>query len=245
MNPRKSLGMLALCALSLGWSAEAHALSNCIKEPRKPPYTVAWADIYLAPTWMTQTTQDHERHGGRTEEGRPRQGLHDPERQRQRHPANSANSGDDRRQHRRDHRRRRLAHARSTASSPRPARKGIAVISFDSPIETNDITTKIEVSTKSWGETTAKWMIDQLGGKGDILVLNGPGRHRRQRGALGRSRRRCSTRRRASRSLAISNTEYNVAPAEQSVSSLLYAHPERRRHLVAGRRALGRRGARL
>ena len=39
--------------------------------------------------------------------------------------------------------------------------KGIAVISFDSPIDTNDLTTKIEVSTKSWGEATAKWLIDR------------------------------------------------------------------------------------
>ncbi|WP_158804023.1 hypothetical protein [Acidisoma sp. L85] len=48
----------AVMGLSLlAGASAAQAMSKCITQPHKPPYTVSWADIYLAPTWMTQTTQ--------------------------------------------------------------------------------------------------------------------------------------------------------------------------------------------
>jgi ribose transport system substrate-binding protein len=224
MKPIKAIGALALCAFSLAWSADAAlALSKCIKEPRKPPYTVAWADIYLAPTWMTQTTQTmndmtaelkkdglvkdftiQNANGNVTTQIQQIQAMIDANTDVIIVDAGSPSA---------------LNRVVAQACS-----KGIAVISFDSPIDTNDLTTKIEVSTKAWGETTAKWLIDQLGGKGDILVLNGPA-------GIGVSEARWAEAKKVFdqapgiKVLAISNTEYNVAPAEQSVSSLLYAHP--------------------
>jgi len=100
----------------------------------------------------------------------------------------------------------------------------IAVVSFDSPIHTDNLTTKIEVSAQSWGTATASWLVQTLGGKGDILVLNGPA-------GIGVSEARWAYAKKVFAAhpginvVAISNTEYNAAPAEQSVSSLLYAHP--------------------
>jgi ribose transport system substrate-binding protein len=224
MDSRKCLSALALCALSLGWSGEAFALSKCIKAPRKPPYTVAWADIYLAPTWMTQTTQTmndmaaelkkdglvkdftiQNANGNVTQQIQQIQAMMD---------ANTDVI---------------IVDAGSPSALDRVVAqacdKGIAVISFDSPINTNQLTTKIEVSAKAWGETTAQWLIDQLKGKGNILVLNGPA-------GIGVSEARWAEAKKVFdkapgiKVLAISNTEYNVAPAEQSVSNLLYAHPD-------------------
>ncbi len=224
MNSKTALGALALCALSIGWSADAYALSKCIKEPRKPPYTIAWADIYLAPTWMTQTTQTmnemtaelkkdglvkdftiQNANGNVTQQIQQIQAMIDANTDIIIVDAGSPTALD-----------RVVAQACS---------KGIAVISFDSPIDTNNLTTKIEVSPKAWGEATAQWMIDKLGGKGDILVLNGPA-------GVGVSEARWAEAKKVFdkapgiKVLAISNTEYNVAPAEQSVSNLLYAHPK-------------------
>ena len=224
MGSWKNLGALAICALSLGWSAEASALSKCIKSPRKPPYTVAWADIYLAPTWMTQTTQTmndmtaelkkeglvkdftiQNANGNVTQQIQQIQAMIDANTDVIIVDAGSPSALD-----------------RVVAQA---CKKGIAVVSFDSPINTNQLTTKIEVSAKAWGDTTAHWLIDQLKGKGDILVLNGPA-------GIGVSEARWAAAKQVFdkapgiKVLAISNTEYNVAPAEQSVSNLLYAHPK-------------------
>ena len=49
--------------------------------------------------------------------------------------------------------------------------KEIAVTNFDSLVDTKDLTTKINTQ---WGKLAAEWLIKQLNGKGNILVLNGP-----------------------------------------------------------------------
>ena len=48
----------ALCLgllLSIGAGSQAQAAAKCIKGDRKPPYTIGWANIYSVPTWMKQT----------------------------------------------------------------------------------------------------------------------------------------------------------------------------------------------
>ena len=52
--------------------------------------------------------------------------------------------------------------------------KGIAVANFDSLVDTNDLTTKIDTDQNEWGKLAAEWLVKQLNGKGNILVLNGP-----------------------------------------------------------------------
>jgi ribose transport system substrate-binding protein len=217
-----------ITAVAMGFSfligaTAAQAMSKCITQPRKPPYSVSWADIYLAPTWMTQTTQTmndmardlkadgllksftiQNANGNVTQQIQQIQAMID---------ANTDVI---------------IVDAGSPTALDRvvgqACRKGIAVISFDSPIHTNELTTKIEVSAKSWGDATANWLIDTLGGKGKILVLNGPA-------GIGVSEARWAEAKKVFdahpgiKVVAISNTEYNAAPAEQSVSSLLYAHP--------------------
>ncbi len=52
--------------------------------------------------------------------------------------------------------------------------KGIAVVNFDSLVNTDKVTAKINTDSNEWGATAAKWMVGQLGGKGKIIIMNGP-----------------------------------------------------------------------
>ena len=66
-------------------------------------------------------------------------------------------------------------------SSTAPARviadacaKGIAVINFDSLVDTKTRPRKINTDQQQWGEQAAELLVKQISGKGKILVLNGP-----------------------------------------------------------------------
>ncbi|MEQ9689047.1 MAG: substrate-binding domain-containing protein, partial [Bauldia litoralis] len=117
-------------------------------------------------------------------------------------------------------------------SSTAPARvledacsKGIAIINFDSLVDTDQVTAKVNTDSNKWGDTAAKWLIEKLGGEGKILVLNGPAGI-----SVSDDRRAGSNEALAANPgieiLAETNTAYNVAPAQEAVTSLLFAHPE-------------------
>ena len=50
---------------------------------------------------------------------------------------------------------------------------GIKVISFDNYVTTDRITAKVGIDEVAFGTTGAQWLADQLGGRGNIVVLNG------------------------------------------------------------------------
>lgn len=50
--------------------------------------------------------------------------------------------------------------------------KGVRVVNFDTTI-TGPATSKINTNQVEWGAITGKWLVDQLHGKGNIIVLNG------------------------------------------------------------------------
>jgi len=50
---------------------------------------------------------------------------------------------------------------------------GIKVILQDSMANTDVVTSKVRVDEKEWGRITAEWLIEQMGGKGKIIALNG------------------------------------------------------------------------
>jgi len=50
---------------------------------------------------------------------------------------------------------------------------GIIVISFDNYVTTNNITAKVGIDEVEFGRYGAQWLVDKLGGKGNIIVLNG------------------------------------------------------------------------
>lgn len=214
------LGVMA----TVGLTVSADAAANCIKGDRKAPYTLGWANIYSVPTWMKQTE------GTITTmvEELKKQGLVDE-------LVITDAQGDANTQ---------IQQIQSmidadvdailliAGSSTAPARvieaaceKGIAIINFDSLVDTDQVTAKINTDSNKWGDTAAKWLIEQLGGKGKILVLNGPAGV-----SVSEDRRAGANAALAANPgieiLAETNTAYNVAPAQEAVTSLLFAHPE-------------------
>jgi ribose transport system substrate-binding protein len=222
---RSTVGAFCLGLITVGGlTAHANAAANCIKGDRKPPYTLGWANIYSVPTWMKQTE------GTITQqvEALKKQGLVDE-------LVITDAQGDANTQ---------IQQIQSmidadvdailliAGSSTAPARviadacaKGIAIINFDSLVDTDQVTAKINTDSNQWGDTAAKWLIEKLGGKGKILVLNGPAGI-----SVSDDRRHGADAALAANPgieiLAETNTAYNVAPAQEAVTSLLFAHPQ-------------------
>ncbi|MGH7118174.1 MAG: substrate-binding domain-containing protein [Acetobacteraceae bacterium] len=214
---------LLLAAAAVALAPAARAASNCVSGTHKPPYKVGWADIYLAPTWMAQTHKLMDEataalkkeglvtgltvtnaNGNASQQIQQIQSMIDSRMDLIIVDAGSATALD-----------------RVIASA---CRKGIAVVNFDSLVNTNDLTAKIDTDQVAWGRMGAEWLVKELGGKGDILVLNGPAgvsvSEARWHGA-----KPVFAADKGIHIAAIVNSEYNVAPAEQAVSNLLYAHP--------------------
>jgi ribose transport system substrate-binding protein len=217
----------ALClglVLAVSAGTAANAAANCIKGDRKPPYTIGWADIYSVPTWMKQTQGTIEAEV----ETLKKQGLVDK-------LVVTDAQGDANVQ---------IQQIQSmidsnvdaiiliAGSSTAPARvladacaKGIAIINFDSLVDTDKVTAKINTDSSQWGDQAAKFLINAIGGKGKILILNGPAgisvSDDRRKGADAELKAHPDV-----KILAETNTPYNVAPAQEAVTSLLFANPE-------------------
>jgi ribose transport system substrate-binding protein len=214
------LGLLA-CAVFV---SEADAAAKCVKGDRKPPFTIGWANIYSVPTWMKQTAGtidaeiDQLKKQGLVGKFVVTDAQGDANTQVQQMQSMVDANVD--------------AILLESGSSTAPARvvaeacaKGIAIINFDSLVDTNDVTTKINTDSAQWGEEAAKWLVGAMGGKGKIIVLNGPAgvsvSDDRRKGAEPVLKANPSV-----TILAETNTAYNVAPAQEAVSNLLFAHPE-------------------
>ena len=50
---------------------------------------------------------------------------------------------------------------------------GIKVISFDNYVDTDNVTAKVGIDETAFGVAGAQWLVDTLGGQGNIIVLNG------------------------------------------------------------------------
>ncbi len=103
--------------------------------------------------------------------------------------------------------------------------QGIRVIATDGLPDTDKITCKICPSDIEVGKKYARWLVEQLDGKGDIIVFNGP---------AGIS---CSELRREGAMEVLAeypdinvvtevNAEYNAGPAKQAILPVLTANPD-------------------
>ena len=162
-----------LALLQLAGAGSALAAANCIKGEHKAPFKIGWANIYSIPTWMKETTGTIEdmanvlkkqglvdsltitdAQGNANTQIQQIQSMIDAKLDAIIVDAGSATALD-----------RVIADACS---------KGIAVTNFDSLVDTKDLTTKIDTDQAEWGKLAAEWLVKQLNGKGNILVLNGP-----------------------------------------------------------------------
>jgi len=219
-----ALGAVAFAALAAIPLHSADAAANCIKGDREAPYTIGWANIYSVPTWMKQTegtiTQEVEElkaqglvdkliitdaQGNANTQIQQIQSMIDADVDAIVLIAGSATALD-----------------RVVADA---CAKGIAVINFDSLVSTDQVTAKVNTDSAAWGSQAAEWLIGQMGGKGKIIVLNGPAGI-----SVSDDRRKGADPVLAANPdveiLAETNTDYNVAPAQEAVTNLLFNNPE-------------------
>jgi ribose transport system substrate-binding protein len=216
--------VVALAVLQLASAGSSFAAANCIKGEHKPPFKIGWANIYSIPTWMKETTGTIEdmantlkkqglvdsltitdAQGNANTQIQQIQSMIDAKLDAIIVDAGSATALD-----------RVIADACS---------KGIAVTNFDSLVDTKDLTTKIDTDQNQWGKLAAEWLVKQLNGKGNILVLNGPAgvsvSDDRRKGAEPVFKANPGI-----KILAETNTPYNAAPAQEAVTNLLFSNPQ-------------------
>lgn len=102
---------------------------------------------------------------------------------------------------------------------------GVVVVNWDSLVTTDELTAKVFEDQVEWGRKTAQWIVDQLGGEGKILAINGPA-------GIAVSEERWSGAKEvfdANEGIEIAataNIEYNEAPALVELTSLVAANPD-------------------
>jgi ribose transport system substrate-binding protein len=217
-------GVAAASILMMASAGSASAAANCVKGDRKAPYTIGWANIYSVPTWMKQTqgtitdevatlkkdglVKDlmiTDAQGNAQTQIQQIQSMIDANVDAIVIEAGSSTA---------------LDRVVSDACS-----KGIAVVNFDSLVDTNNLTAKINTDSSEWGQKAAQWMVDQLHGKGKIIIMNGPAgvsvSDDRRKGA-----QPVLDANKDINVITETNTEYNVAPAQEAMTSLLFANPD-------------------
>ena len=224
---RTFLGLMATALLigtAIAAPNAADAAAKCVKGDRKPPFTVGWANIYSVPTWMKQTEGTIDQ----TVEQLKKQGLVDK-------LVVTDAEGNANNQ---------LAQIQSMIDADVDAiviiagsstalnrvieqacQKGIAVANVDSLVTTDQLTVKINTDSHKWGRQAAEFIAKQLGGKGKIIIMNGPAgisvSEDRRAGATPVLKENPGL-----EVLTETNTDYNSAPAQEAMTSLLFQYPE-------------------
>jgi ribose transport system substrate-binding protein len=219
-----SVAAAAALLLTAAHDNAAEAAAKCIKGDRKPPYTVGWANIYSVPTWMKQTQGTLEdafnqlkakgltgklvvtdAEGNSNTQIAQMQSMIDANVDIIILIAGSATALD-----------------RVVADA---CKKGIAVINFDSLVTTDQLTAKVNTDSNSWGKQAAEFIVKEIGGKGKILIMNGPAgvsvSEDRRAGATPVLKANPGI-----EIIAETNTPYNVAPAQEAVTNLLFSQPK-------------------
>jgi len=102
---------------------------------------------------------------------------------------------------------------------------GVAVVNWDSLVTTDGITAKVNTDQDQWGQMTAQWLVDAIGGSGKILAINGPAGISVSEARYGGAKKIFD----ANPDVEIvgtANIEYNEAPALTELASLIAAHPD-------------------
>lgn len=102
---------------------------------------------------------------------------------------------------------------------------GLIVVNWDSLVSTDQLTAKINTDQDQWGQMTAKWLVDKLGGKGKILAINGPAGISVSEARWGGAKK-IFDQTPGIEIVGTANIEYNEAPALTELASLLAAHPD-------------------
>ena len=102
---------------------------------------------------------------------------------------------------------------------------GVIVVNWDSVVSTDQLTAIINTDQDQWGQMTAQWLVDQLGGSGRILAINGPAGISVSEARWGGAKK-VFDQNPGIEIVGTANIEYNEAPALTEMASLLAAHPD-------------------
>lgn len=125
---------------------------------------------------------------------------------------------------------------------------GVIVVNWDSLVTTDQLTSKVVEDQVEWGRITAQWLVDELGGTGKILAINGPAgiAVNEQRFSGGKEVFEANE---GIEIVGTANIEYNEAPALVELTSLIAANPnidgiwcQAGAHASAAMKALKQRG---
>ncbi|MFO1059779.1 MAG: ABC transporter substrate-binding protein [Dongiaceae bacterium] len=216
----------AAAALLLGSAHDnaAQAAAKCMKGDRKPPFTIGWANIYSVPTWMKQTqgTLEEVFNQLKAKGTVGRLMITDAE--------GNANTQITQIQSMIDANVDAIILIAGSATAldrvvADACKKGIAVVNFDSLVTTDELTAKVNTDSNAWGKQAAEFIVKELNGKGKIIIMNGPAgisvSEDRRAGATPVLKANPGI-----EVLAETNTPYNVAPAQEAVTNLLFNQPQ-------------------
>ncbi len=102
---------------------------------------------------------------------------------------------------------------------------GLLVVNWDSLVTTDQLTAKVNTDQDQWGQMTAQWLVDELGGSGRILAINGPAGISVSEARWGGAKK-VFDQNPGIEIVGTANIEYNEAPALTEMASLLAAHPD-------------------
>jgi ribose transport system substrate-binding protein len=102
---------------------------------------------------------------------------------------------------------------------------GVIVVNWDSVVSTDQLTAIINTDQDQWGQMTAQWLVDELGGSGRILAINGPAGISVSEARWGGAKK-VFDQNPDIEIVGTANIEYNEAPALTEMASLLAAHPD-------------------
>jgi ribose transport system substrate-binding protein len=102
---------------------------------------------------------------------------------------------------------------------------GLIVVNWDSLVTTDQLTAKVNTDQDQWGQMTAQWLVDKLGGSGKILAINGPAGISVSEARWGGAKK-VFDQNPGIEIVGTANIEYNEAPALTEMASLLAAHPD-------------------
>lgn len=224
---RKTLALGAAAALLLtlgGCSAESapEAAADAVPGTAEN-LKVGWSTIYLSPSWMQQTEKLLNEEAARLKE----QGIVASIETLNANGDTSQQIAQIRTMIQQDYDIILVDAGSSTALNPvmeDAIEEGITVVNFDSLV-TSDKVIKVGTDQAKWGGMLAEWLVDELGGSGDIIAFNGPAgvavSEDRWAGAKAVFDQHPDI-----NIVTTLNSEYNIAPAAQAFAAAYAANPE-------------------
>jgi len=102
--------------------------------------------------------------------------------------------------------------------------KGIPVIAFDQPVS-SPYAINVVIDQQKWGETLAEWLVSKLGGRGNVVIIEGvkgnPANEKRLIGI-----RRVLDRYDGIKIIASVSANWDQANAQQAMLNILYTYPD-------------------